>query len=430
MKSTAKLLAILLVLAMMFTLVACDNTKEPEETTGNTENSDTPKVDSNTKEPENTTKPDENTTKPDDGTKEPEGTTEPETEEKTLYKAPVGNKIDDGTMIFYQDFDLLPNTTGNDAVLALLRQDGHKWVWDDLENPLYPEKGDFLGFSPFAEKTGSLLSIVDGKLQINGYKDADGNAISKKNDNYLVIDTEDFFWELENNDYTIQYDVCVTDSADNQRYLNIVWNYMSEYYYSFHFRVCGTANLQTHYSSSWKTIDQYEEGEDLFAASKDKVSEGTGTSVINKLCGRVYENKNDDYHAKDIEFSIRIQVSQENGPTIWMRILNGDGVTPNEDWVKVSKYSDKAKDADSWRAHNYTNQSKAQLSEFFGGYTGGIALKVGGKVDGTFDNIAIWTGLGDMPSDTTVSYTPEPRPEVTTEKVTVIKGKEDIVTGN
>jgi hypothetical protein len=37
---------------------------------------------------------------------------------------------------------------------------------------------------------------------------------------------------------------------------------------------------------------------------------------------------------------------------------------------------------------------------------GGLAFKVGAAINGTMDNIALWAGLGEMPEDTTVTYTP------------------------
>ena len=36
----------------------------------------------------------------------------------------------------------------------------------------------------------------------------------------------------------------------------------------------------------------------------------------------------------------------------------------------------------------------------------GVCLKTGGPINGIVDNIAIWTGTGEMPADHTVTYEP------------------------
>jgi endonuclease/exonuclease/phosphatase family metal-dependent hydrolase len=96
----------------------------------------------------------------------------------------------------------------------------------------------------------------------------------------------------------------------------------------------------------------------------------------NALCNRVFGIKYDANATPFLnrELTVRIAVSKEKGPAVY---LNGQLVSECIDTSKLS------------------------LTDAFA-----VALKVSSKVSGELDNVIIWKGLNEAPSDRTVGYTP------------------------
>lgn len=249
-------------------------------------------------------------------------------------------------VVYYEEFNY-DNTTGNDAVAALLQ-------WTELSKTAK---------NAVTDPTASY-SIKDGRLYVQNNK-------SNGQDSYIKIFDDTKMLGLWMGDYTVQFDVTLTSAGDNSRYIAILTDYKDGTkgdYHSFHLRINGTANNQARINGKWSTFDA--EG-NYFAADKDD-SDGTST-IAKKILGKNYDGSQ---ILKNVDLTIRIVCEKlDIGPRVYIR-NNSDG----GDFVLVSRAgSDEAPTSTSWRQ------------------TGGksIVLKAGGKIDGYVDNIVIYKGTGE-----------------------------------
>ncbi len=342
-----------LILALLMTLVvfaSCNNTNQPEVTTP-----------AGTKAPSDpattpTTKPSTNPeTKPATKPAETKPATEPATEAPEI---PVPT-IQDGIMVFHQDFDTFPNTTGNDEVAKLLG-----WQIRNKDNGTLPTG------EPDAALTDNttVYSIEDGKLKLVNNTD-DGK------DSYFKMVGDDYMKPAAVGNYTIQYDLRYIESSKPDRYICILANYNGyDTYNSFHLRASAYANNQVRFIGSWYT---YDVAGDFYAAGNDT---DKGSSIGNKLWGLTYDKNEAPLMGKDI--TVRYQATPE-GPVVWLR----DNGAANPEFVCISKPDASGTASGYWGLiENYA-----------------LCLKTGGKMNGYVDNISVWTGLGDEPIDTTTT---------------------------
>lgn len=230
------------------------------------------------------------------------------------------------------------------------------------------------------------LSISDGKLNVVNYREnaeEDDPESADGSDSYVMM-LDDAYMDraLKTGSYTLQYDVTYTGAKNFKRYIVIVTEYDAEAYNSFHFRIGGYGNNQVHYQNSWFTYDVNDEA-NLYAAKK-KYAEGSDT-IAYKLLGITSDL--DTKEAKDnfLNVTVTIRIVRENGlPTVFMKTAE------MADFVKVSQPSDQA------NGYGFAGVLKGKA----------VCLKPGGTINGTVDNIAIWTGTGDMPGDHSVTYEP------------------------
>lgn len=317
---------------------------------------------------ENTTEPPTQSKSPAESSKAPAETTKAKEPETT--KAPVPTdppqtdppetpvpQIADGLMVINYDFDTLPDTTGNDAVAALLG-------WQ-IRN-----KAD----GAITDNT-TVYSIEGGRLKLVNYNDG---AI-EGGDSYLLIAGDDYMKPAAVGSYTIQYDVNYQAVSKPDRYVCMIANYGgSDIYNSFHLRARGTANNQVRFSS-WSTYDA--KGSDFYAAGTD--TDSTGSSIAYKLYGLTYDSTASPLLGKDL--TIRWVLDAEAGLSAYIR----DNANPTGEFVCVSKADAGATGMTYW----------GLLDSY------AIALKTGGKIDSYVDNIKVWTGIGDEPLDaTTTAY--------------------------
>ena len=148
----------------------------------------------------------------------------------------------------------------------------------------------------------------------------------------------------------------------------------------------GYGNNQGHLYDEWYTYDVIDPAVDQ-AANITANSTEKGTTIAYKLLGVETAIKDDTAieNFRNVTVTIRIQHDSDKGNIIYMK------TSDMQDFVCVSMPSENAAGINQW----YESEGCP-----------GLAFKVGGAVNGTVDNIAMWAGFGEMPEDTTVTYQP------------------------
>lgn len=290
--------------------------------------------------------PDQTTAKAETTTKKPTPTTPkpPETEPPVQIEIPT---VPAGLMVYYEDFDGYLPSEGNDATMGQLG-------WKILN------KAD----GAYNDNT-CTYSIRDGALFCANQKDS-----------YVKILDSEYMAPAGQSDYTLQYDIKYMTAGNSSRYIVVLLNYAGyATYNSFHLRINGSGNNQVRLADSWKTYDV--KGSEYYAAGNDT---DAGSSIWKKLTGQTFDTN--AYVLKEKSLTIRYQANYNEGPMIYVR----DNDQAGADFVLVSK-------ADPSNVAQYWNM----IDEY------AVALKPGGEISGYVDNIAIWTGLGDMPTNTSTA---------------------------
>ena len=367
-----KLTAILLLLAMTLSLLltACDGGNiAPDVTSDTVAPTETP-----TEAPaEDATEAPTEAPTEEAATEDPteEVTAEAPTEEAATEAATEAPKpeavITDGMMLYYEDFSKYGEINDADDAMEAL---GWK-----IETTV-----DDFAYSDWTAKA----SIKDGKLIIVNY---DPTVGFKGDDSYALMLDEDYMKPIaEYGDYTLQYDVTYTDASNYKRYICLLTDYMGDTYNSYHFRIGGYANNQGHVFGEWVTYDEVNPEVDL-SAKLTANEPDKGTTIAYKLLGIETPIKDDSAieNFRNVTVTIRIRHDSDLGNVIYMKTAE------MEDFICVSMPTLSASGAADW-----SNVEGAP----------GLAFKVGGAIVGSVDNIALWAGLGEMPEDTTVTYTP------------------------
>ena len=372
------LLALILVLSLLFSVACGENGSSLDgESSSGEESSTDVGTDTGDRDTTNGSTAEEDTTAPVDETTAEAGDNPVDGTARPLQ---------DGTVIYYEGFDGYKNTSSNDETFALLRDNG-VWKLDDKTDPYYKNS------APYASKSTCLYEIKDGKLHIMGQKDANGNTVSGATDTYLVIVDEATLWELDGVDYTIQYDVSYESFTNVKRYIALLWNYYGQYYNSFHLRVNGTGNLQLHGAGNWLDMDAYEASLDLCSTATDN---GAGSSIAKKLLGIDLGGSSDKTVFKNVSVTVRIRISENGEMSVWMRVNRASGAS---DFIEVARYSTKSELGTNLNPHTALARG------------GALCLKTGAGINGTVDNILVYVGHGEEPTDKTVHFVPAPLPE-------------------
>ena len=270
--------------------------------------------------------------------------------------------VEAGMMVYYEDFSGYSDIDDTYDVTKALG-------WEILTVAIDNAQSDWT----------AQLAIKDDALVVTNFWEDTGTGGS---DGYARIFDEMTMKRVEKfGSYTLQYDVTFKASYNYKRYLCFVTEYDAEGYNSYHFRIGGYGNNQTWYQGKWYTLDANDEN-DLYAARK-KNSE-TGSTIAYKLLG-IDEPMDENTHNNFESVKVTIRIQRLNGlATIYMKTVAMD------DFIKVSEASEKSED--------YGIEKNL--------YGLGVCFKVGGGINGIIDNIAIWTGTGEMPADKTITYVP------------------------
>ena len=158
-------------------------------------------------------------------------------------------------------------------------------------------------------------------------------------------------------------------AADASRYIALVSDYNGQAYNSFHFRNRGTANSQLHYFSQWYTYD-----------GGTASSTGSG-SIVKKLLGKQRSRKHTGIFRRKRFYQIRcgLDARQQRGHA--------------REHPRISRH----------RQMDACFQGSAKATEYLKPKASAIVLKTGGKQCGYVDNIIIWEGTGDEPTDKELS---------------------------
>lgn len=352
MKRILTLVLALLMISALFAGCADSNNPSGSDTTTTAGNTPAPG------NPGDTTPTDTTPSGQTQNTTAPKETTEAKTTKDTTTEAPVVvyPVIKEGTMVYFEDFEGYTNIDDSAAVAQLLG-----WT---IRN-----KAD----GALTDNT-ARYAIENGQLKVTNY---DGGSITAS-DCYVEIATTDYMAAACQGDYTVQYDVYYKDVKAHDRYIALIMNYDGyNTYNSFHLRANGAANHQPRFFGTWANFDVYG---DYYAGGNDS---NTGSSVIYKLSNGQSTYVKGETRLMEKSLTIRWQASYNDGPTVWVR----DNSQPGAEFICVSKYDVGATGAAYWN-----------VTEDYA-----VCLKVGGAIDGYVDNIAIWTGLGEMPTDTTTT---------------------------
>ena len=366
MKSTlikvcASVLAIMMCAA---SLVACGGGNEPADTTTAATTTAATTTAATTTEATTT-----------EATTTTEKTTTATTTTTTAEPEPEVKIPAEGLIVFYEDFNSYANSTDTEAVLKAL-----KWTKLTKEaNGVYNE-------------TDGEFAIVDGRLYFDNW-DAEGlpegDTRVRGTDGYYQIDmlNDEYMMPVVMGKYTLQYDVEYVDSKNISRYAVIITECSADgqCYNSFHFRIGGYGNNQAHFYGSWKTYDAFDPATDLYVASTATDAETAatkGTPISFKLLGKYY-NKEDVHMFANIPVTIRQRWNPEMGHSCFMK------TNTMTDFVQVSEPS-----------------VNADGPMYIGWEGYAVQFKFGATIDGYMDNICIWTGWGEKPAGTAVTYKP------------------------
>ncbi len=288
------------------------------------------------------------------------------------------SSIKDGDLIYYEDFELAnmaydanaaDNVTGNKAITDAL---GWK-IANKADGALTDHTAQF--------------SIVDGRFYIHN----EGGS-----DSYCQILDDAAMWEIVNyGKYTIQFDLQYVEdyTDDKQRYVALIHSWDgANTYYSLHIRSRGTANSQNRYAGTWTHFEDSTYEGQLRANWTD--ADETKPSIINHLTGGATKYEANVMALKNINFSVRIQCdASEAGQLCYVK--NNDIAGSN--WVLVANASSASGAAQYW-------YNEALMKHY------ALALKTSLNVDAYIDNIYVYAGLGDTPTDKVTNYTPLPMP--------------------
>ncbi len=270
---------------------------------------------------------------------------------QTFYEEPGNTDLIDQRIIYYENFEDEKVSRSSEEVLSSLG-----WVADTVSNGAYCDN----------TTSYSIVSRDNSKkLLLQNYR-------TSGTDSYVIILSAAQMGKYHEKNYTYQYDICYSSASDAKRYIALVSEYKGDFYNTFHLRFNGSANNQVHTDSTWLSYDV--KGTN-YAASTDK------NSISNKIFGVDFSENSK--LLEGVSVSIRYVVDWENGNSVYLR-LNTEGYESSGEWILVSKLSASSTGASYFKPNS-------------GG--AGIALKTGGKINGYIDNIIVWKGVGDEPSD-------------------------------
>ena len=342
---------------------------------GGNSNGDDTSVTTTTPAPTVTTPaPTDTTTEATEKTTTPEPTTEATAPEVTEPEVTV-DVPEEGLIVYYNDFSYADNDNTEEVLKTL------DWTKLTIEaDGVYNE-------------SDCEFALVNGRLYYDNYDTNDekaaieaagGTPRTAGKDCYYAINVlnDAYMRPVVTGKYTMQYDVEYIASTNIKRYAVVITECSADgqCYNSFHFRVGGYANQQAHFYGGWKTYSAYDPAIDL-APDSTKNDGTTGTPLVKKLLGQDYDSS--VFAFLTIPVTIKLQWDPEMGHHVYMK------TNTMTDFIKVSEPS-----------------VNADGPMYLGWDGWAVQFKVGAAIDGYLDNLIIWTGWGEQPTGTAVTYKP------------------------
>lgn len=270
----------------------------------------------------------------------------------------------DGLIVYREDFNGSADTENSEAALVAA---GMKRL-TVAEDGVYRETN-----AAFAMRGGRLYfdNITPAGSGDDGYY-----AITQLDDSYMR--------PIVSGKYTLQYDLEYTDAVNTERYAAIITELSEDgkHYNSFHLRIGGKANHQSHYYGLWKTYSAYDPATDLNPSAADPTG-AEGTPLVKKLLGLDIAQVSEKMNFQNVKVTIRLCWDPEMGHHVYMK------TDAMPEFVKVSEPSIMAD------------------GPMYLGWDGcSVALKLGAGVAGYIDNIHIWVGWGEEPTADARWYQP------------------------
>jgi len=297
-----------------------------------------------------------NTAPPQEGSTDA-GVTDAPVEETTVYEE-LPDAPADGTLVYFEDFE------GKRAVENAALAGSLKWK--------LLEKSNF-GKTDFSA-TISLKKHTDGKALcfINCPPD-----VKSPSEGYVEILSGDKFGYVQDRDYTLQFDMQLSNAEENG-YFSLLTDFNGSYYRAFDLYNSGTGKHRIYLGARWYDLEHSSYSE-AYAADTGSKSEKT---IAYRLLGKYYSGED---VLCDVPLSLRYVNEHGKGVSVYLRV-NDPQLSPNAgEWILVSQT---AKEAAGFK----------HLDHVMG--DGSIVLKIGGAQNGYIDNIAIWLGTGEEPEDT------------------------------
>ncbi len=247
---------------------------------------------------------------------------------KSLLLDDASGKLPAGTVIYYEDFDGLYGDGTDDSLDQL--------GWEKCENLL--------------EYT-AVLGIDNGVLTIDNLEETVGTS----NDSYAYMMDDAYLADFAKGDYTYQYDVTYRDAGNSYRYVSLLVNYDGNNNYdTVDLRMSGEGYNQTRRGTDWI---HYNDTVCPLRATDD-------TAILTQLFGTAYEKES--YGLKDKTITVKVEISQKNGPTVYVNGINASEMIAN---------------TDKWGTLDAT----------------AMAFKASNRIKAEIDNIVIWAGTGVEP---------------------------------
>ena len=281
-------------------------------------------------------------------------TTEPVEDKLELTDLPA-----EGTLLYYEDFELEGDYTSDELVTAL--------GWEDLG------------------KDGRAINTTTAKLSIRKQDGSKALSITNNvsggdsNDSYFTILSGDKMKYFSDCAYTVQYDLKYSTASANNKYITLLTDFGGTYYNTLHIRNGAYGNNQYYLAGEFKSYEGDGYSVTASSTSKDK------NTVAYKLLGKYYDGTQ---LLKNISISVRCVVDPQKGICGYVRV-NTEGYPGTGVWTAVSELSSFGK-------------PEALPNSKYGG--GAVVLKAGNGQNGYIDNVAIWLGKGDEPADKTAPY--------------------------
>ena len=319
-----KILALLLALLMCLSFVACnDDTTQADSETETQAVSDTSADDKNG----------------DDATDDGDG-------DELDLGGNLGEKLPDGRVIYFEDFQKYSNTTDNSALSTL------GWKKMTVQEDKVMDESDV------------KFDFENGRLHVNTWNV--GDAAVPGHSFYAIPQLNDEIMStLTAGGYTLQYDIAFTHDIANANALSsIVINFSENNWTDAAVRASGTGLFENITAGK-----AYALGNSGIAATGNTAASSISGALLNEAPGATAPLLN-------LSVTVRLQVDPEKGPIFYVK----KSTDPDTAFVKVGE---------TVMGNGYVGWVAAASKA--------VALHNCGGLNAYYDNILVYSGLGECP---------------------------------